>query len=56
MHMQRYQDRPRDAATDETYHAENLQKAKEEEAIKGRMIENKGVWDLCKWFDPIEPS
>jgi hypothetical protein len=54
--VQGYQDRPNDNASNEADNAKLFKKTKEEEAVKGAMIEHVSVGYPNGRSDPIEPS
>lgn len=49
-------DRPCNADADEEDVAQDPEVAQKEEAIKGAMVKDKGIWDLEEGYDPIEPT
>lgn len=50
------QDRPCDADTNEEDVAQDPEVAQEEEAIKGAVVKDKGIWDLEEGYNPVEPT
>jgi hypothetical protein len=54
--VDRKQDGPGDADTDEEDVTEDFQVPQEEEAVYGAMVEDKSVWGLEEWLDPVEPA
>ena len=54
--VQGHQDGPRDTASDEANHTQDLHVAQEEEAIEGGSVQNGGVRNLVERFHPIEDA